>query len=44
MPDPYLSQLAHDEVRDRRAAAPVAILMTLALMAIIGGLLRIALP
>jgi hypothetical protein len=44
MPDPYLSQLAHDAVRDRRSAAPIAILMTGALLTIIGALLRIALP
>lgn len=44
MPDRYLTQLADDALHDRRAAAPIAIVMTLALIGIIGALLRIALP
>jgi hypothetical protein len=44
MPDRYLTQLADHARNDRRVAAPIAIVMTLALIGIIGALLRIALP
>lgn len=44
MSDRYLTLLADHDLHDRRTAPPLAILLTLMLVGIIGALLRIALP